>query len=107
MKPDSPVRVIPVYAGDLAVATRRIEENLPKGALRFTPALLAGIFDALFSRLLDSSAQSDPNPDWMCDLWVEMAEQEAAQNRQLDLGEGPSAGPGSTPSDPSDPFTNP
>ena len=98
MSPEGPVRVIPVYAADLVVATHRIEHQLPKGALRFTPGLLAGILEALFSRLLDSSAQSDPNPDWMCDLWVEMVGQEAAQNKQLGLGEGPSVEDDLTPS---------
>ena len=100
MSREGPVRVIPVYAGDLIVATRRMEENLSAGALQFTPAVLAGIFDALFSQLIDSSAQSGPNPDWMCDLWVEMvemAEQEAVQNRQLDLEPGSSADGGSAP----------
>ena len=91
MSREGPVRVIPVYAGDLIVATRRMEENLSAGALQFTPALLAGILEALFSRLLDSSAQSDLNPDWMCDLWVEMVKREVGQNMQLRLSQAPSS----------------
>lgn len=102
MQPDGPVRVVPMYAGDLVVATRKIEENLPEGALQFTPALLAGILEELLVRLIDPLAQSDLNPDWMCDLWVDMAKQEAEGEAELGLSqaspsEGASAESGADP----------
>ena len=45
MKPEYPVRMIPLYAGDLAVATHRIEHQLPAGGLRFKLGLLVGILN--------------------------------------------------------------
>ena len=99
MKPDGPIRIVPMYAGDLAAAMRRMDETLEAEGSRFTPALLAEILDSLFGMLLGTTARPDAGPAWMCDLWVEMAKREAAEGRQLGLGqavtfEGDSAEPG-------------
>ena len=77
MKPDGPIRIVPMYAGDLAAAMRRMDETLEAEGSRFTPALLAEILDSLFGMLLGATARADAGPAWMCDLWVDMAKREA------------------------------
>ena len=102
LKSDGPIRIVPMYAGDLAAALRRMEETLEAEASRFTPALLAEILDTLFGTLTGSLPQQDFTDDWMCNLLVKMAKQEAEENRQLGLGQAPpssanSAEPGADP----------
>ena len=95
ISPDKPVRVVPLFAGDLAAATRKIEEQLPARALQFTPGLLGGILDTLFSILAGFSSHDDSDPGWMCDLFVDMVKQEAERNRGLGLDKPPSSKGGS------------
>ena len=100
MEPDGPIRIVPMYAGDLAAAMRRMEETLEADASRFTPALLAEILDTLFGTLTGSIPQQDFADEWMCNLMVDMAEQEAEAETQFGLSQAPpseggSAEPGS------------
>ena len=89
MEPDGPIRIVPMYAGDLAAAMRRMEETLAAEASRFTPALLAEILDTLFGTLVGSIPQQDFSDEWMCNLMVDMAESEAEEETQLGLSQGP------------------
>ena len=87
MKPDGPIRIVPMYAGDLAAAMRRMDETLEAEGSRFTPALLAEILDSLFGMLLGTQRPARmPGRPGCATLWVEMAKREAGENRQLDLG---------------------
>ena len=69
--PDSNVRVLPLYAGDLASAALRIQEELPTGRLQFNAWNLGSILDALLESL-QAKMSSDAGHDWMRDRFVEM-----------------------------------
>ena len=67
------ILVIPVYAPDLAVAVRRIEEELPTGAIRFGASIMESIPKELFNSLFLSREELLENPDKHCDILVDHA----------------------------------
>ena len=82
--PEGPVRVIPLYAPDLAVATRRIVQDISDGALDFSSSLLGAILDTLMELLLEPKTKSIlAEKDVMCELWVKSARD--AWNKRQDL----------------------
>ena len=66
-----PVRLVPVYAPDLAVAIRRLEQSLAPDAFRFNSDILPLVFDTLIAGLSVKS-EEDRDPDWMCKTWTQM-----------------------------------
>ena len=68
---DSNVRVLPLYAGDVASAALRILEEQPEGGLQFSAGILGGILDSLINMLLPR-IETFVGDDWMRDKFVEM-----------------------------------
>ena len=84
---EGPVRVIPLYAPDLAVATRRIVQDISDGALDFSPSLLGTILDELMKLLLEPNTMSIlKEKDVMCELWVKSARDAWGKRQDLFLG---------------------
>ena len=85
---DGPVRIVPVYAPDLAVAVRRLEASLAPDAFRFDSDILPKVFDALIAGA-SIKPKEDREPDWMCKIWTQMVPDpysSAGQSPSLDLG---------------------
>ena len=78
---DEFVRLLPLYAADLLAAVWRIDDYTPPGGLQFGSGLLARIFDALSSAVSGRFMHGDPDPDWMCNMFVEMVLAEAEETR--------------------------
>ena len=70
LQPDGPVRIVPIYAPDLAVALRRLEQSLAPDAFRFSPDILPQVFNALIAGV--SHPPEKPAKDWMCKCWTQM-----------------------------------
>ena len=68
---NDPVSVIPVHAGELAVAVRRIDDKLPAGSLRFSSSVLVSIFKSLLKALSLSRSELRREPNRLCDIWLE------------------------------------
>ena len=62
LREDETVRLLPMYASDLASAVLELEATLPPGGLRCGADVLAEMFDRLIDGLLDPEPKGD---DWM------------------------------------------
>ena len=85
-----PVRIVPVYAPDLAVAIRRLEASLAPDAFRFDADVLASVLDALIAGA-SVKPKEDRDPDWMCKTWTQMVSDpyssaDLSPSLNLDLG---------------------
>ena len=81
---DGPIRVIPMFAGDLAVALRRMEVRLAPDRFRFGTDSLAQVFNALHEGLRRDEPNADA--DWMCNSWLDTVNAQPT----LDLSDEPS-----------------
>ena len=81
IEPDGPVRLLPLYAGDVAAAIHKMGQQLPQGAVQFRSDLLASIFDALLDVLSKPTLGGELAPDWMCNTWVELVADEVTNAR--------------------------
>ena len=82
------VRIVPVYAPDLAVAVRRLEASRAPDAFRFDSDVLPRVFDTLIAGA-SIKPKKDSDPDWMCKTWTQMVPDpysSAGQSQSLDLG---------------------
>ena len=70
--PDGPVRLIPIYTGDIAVAMRISEIRQSPDRFRFRTDMLAEVFDILLYGVLHPDPDADT--DWMCNAWVDTIE---------------------------------
>ena len=87
LRQDGPVRIVPVYAPDLAVAVRRLEASLAPDAFRFASDVLPRVFDALIAGAF-ITPKEDRDPDWACNTWTQMVPDpysSAGQTRSMDL----------------------
>ena len=80
IEPDGPVRLLPLYAGDVAAAIHKMGQQLPQGVLQFRSGLLADVFDALLDVILKPTLGGDLAPDWMCNKWVDMVVADPTNN---------------------------
>ena len=71
LETDERVRLIPIYAGDLAFAVHSLRDLLRGERFLFGSDKLTAIFDALHAGVLDPMPQHEPN--WMCSTWINMA----------------------------------
>ena len=84
IKPNGIVRLLPLYALDLVAVVRRIKDNEPAGGLQFGSGLLARIFDELIKAISGEFMHGDPDPDWMCKMFVDMVLADANEIRSHD-----------------------
>ena len=85
IKPDGPVRLLPIYTGDLAVALRDLEVGLSPDRFRFGADVLAEVFETLHDGLMQSEPNGDP--DWMCKAWTDIID--AGPTQSLGIGRKP------------------
>ena len=87
LRRDGPVRIVPVYAPDLAVAVCRLEESFAPDPFRFDSDVLPRVFDALIAGA-SVKPKEDRDPDWLCNAWTQVVPDPYStpgQTRSLDL----------------------
>ena len=72
VKQSERVRVVPIFASDVAVALRDLDANLPAHRFRYGSDSLAEIFDKLQLGVLERKENDDEQ--WMRKVWLDTVE---------------------------------
>ena len=72
VKQSERVRVVPIFAFDVALALRDLDANLPEHRFRYGSDSLAEIFDKLQLGMLERKENDDE--DWMRKVWLDTVE---------------------------------
>ena len=69
------VRVVPIYAADVAVALRDLHANLPADRFHYGSDSLAQVFNKLQQGVLnDDDNVAEDDEDWMRHVWLDTVE---------------------------------
>ena len=72
VKQSERVRVVPIFASDVAVALRDLDANLPEHRFRYGSDSLVEIFDKLQLGVLEVKENDDEH--WMRKVWLDTVE---------------------------------